>query len=129
MAKSLKKYNFKILLLGTENSGKTTFLTKMRFMFNNQLSPEEMVIKYKKVIFNQLVISMQTFILDLIVLGLEFETAGMFFYIHKLIKILFFQFDVNHFQKLKITQTFCSLFMLTMTYQIPLNYWHIQSIL
>ena len=78
MAKSLKKYNFKILLLGTENSGKTTFLTKMRFMFNNQLSPEEMVIKYKKVIFNQLITSMQTFILDLIVLGLEFETAGIY---------------------------------------------------
>ena len=90
MAKSLKRNNFKILLLGKENSGKTTFLTKMRFMFNNQLSPEEMIIKYKKIIFNQLVLSMQTFILDLIVLGLEFETAGMFFYIHKLIKILFF---------------------------------------
>ena len=77
MFKSLEKNDFKILLLGAENSGKTTFLNKMRFMFGHQLSQEDME-KYKKMILNQLVTSMQTLILDLALLGLEFDSEGEF---------------------------------------------------
>ena len=77
MSKLLEKQDFKILLLGAENSGKTTFLNKMRFMFGHHLSQEDME-KYKKMILNQLVTSMQTLILDLALLGLEFDSEGEF---------------------------------------------------
>lgn len=77
MFKFLERQDFKILLLGAENSGKTTFLNKMRFMFGHQLSQEDME-KYKKMILNQLVTSMQTLILDLALLGLEFDSEGEF---------------------------------------------------
>ena len=77
MLKLLERQDFKILLLGAENSGKTTFLNKMRFMFGHQLSQEDME-KYKKMILNQLVTSMQTLILDLALLGLKFDSEGEF---------------------------------------------------
>ena len=89
MLKSMKRNDFKILLLGAENSGKTTFLNKMRFMFGHHLSQEEME-KYKKMILNQLVTSMQTLILDLALLGLEFDSEGEFTVMQNALKTLKF---------------------------------------
>ena len=77
MFRSLKRNDFKILLLGAENSGKTTFSTKMRFMFGHQLSQED-IEKYKKLILKQLINCMHTLILDLALLGLELDSEGKF---------------------------------------------------
>ena len=83
MFRSLKRNDFKILLLGAENSGKTTFSTKMRFMFGHQLSHED-IEKYKKLILNQLINCMHTLILDLALLGLDFDSEGKFHFQSKL---------------------------------------------
>ena len=52
-------------------------------MFGHQLSHED-IEKYKKLILNQLINCMHTLILDLALLGLEFDSEGKFHFQSKL---------------------------------------------